>query len=46
MIRAGFLRGVPADPTGVPFQLDPTTGKVTLAPNSSLNPLPTAEHPL
>jgi hypothetical protein len=46
MMRAGFLRGVPADPTGVPFQLDPATGKVTLDPRSSLNPLPNAEHPL
>ena len=43
MIRAGFLRGVPADPTGVPFRLDPSTGTVTLDRSSSLNPLPTAE---
>jgi len=42
MMRAGFLRGVPADPAGVPFQLDSATGKVTLDPNSPLNPLPTA----
>ena len=46
MMRAGFLRGVPADPNGVPFQLDPATGKVMLDPSSTLNPLPTAEHPL
>jgi hypothetical protein len=46
MMRAGFLRGVPPDPTGVPFRLDPATGKVTLDPRSSLNPLPSAEHPL
>ena len=46
MMRAGFLRGVPSDPTGVPFRLDPTTGKVTLDPESSLNPLPTSEHPV
>jgi tetratricopeptide (TPR) repeat protein len=46
MMRAGFLRGVPPDPTGLPFQLDPATGKVTLDPRSSLNPLPSAEHPL
>lgn len=43
MIRAGALRGVPKDPTGTPFQLDPSTGKVTLDPSSSLNPLPEAE---
>src|SRR5262249_4331381 len=46
MMRAGFLRGVPSDPTGVPFQLDPATGKVTLDPGSSLNPLPSAERHL
>jgi hypothetical protein len=46
MMGAGFLRGVPPDPTGLPFQLDPATGKVTLDPRSSLNPLPSAEHPL
>ena len=46
MMRAGLLRGVPPDPTGVPFRLDPATGKVTLDPSSSLNPLPTAEHPV
>jgi tetratricopeptide (TPR) repeat protein len=46
MMRAGLLRGVPPDPTGLPFQLDPATGKVTLDPRSSLNPLPSAEHPL
>jgi len=46
MMRAGLLRGVPPDPTGVPFQLEPATGKVTLDPRSSLNPLPSAEHPL
>ena len=46
MMRAGFLRGVPTDPTGVPFQLDSATGQVRLEPGSSLNPLPTAERPL
>jgi tetratricopeptide (TPR) repeat protein len=46
MMRAGLLRGVPPDPTGVPFRLDPTTAKVTLDPSSTLNPLPTGEHPL
>jgi tetratricopeptide (TPR) repeat protein len=46
MMRAGLLRGVPPDPTGVPFRLEPATGKVTLDPSSSLNPLPSAEHPL
>ena len=43
MIRARLIRAVPADPTGIPFQLDPSTGKVTLDPSSSLSPLPLAE---
>ena len=46
MIRAGFLRGVPADPAGTPLRLDASTGRVSLDPKSSLNPLPTSEHPL
>jgi tetratricopeptide (TPR) repeat protein len=45
MIRARLLRAVPSDPTGIPLQLDPSTGKVTLDPSSSLNPLPLAEQP-
>ena len=46
MIRAGFLRGVPADPSGKPFRLDASSGKVTLDPSSSLNPLPDPDHRL
>jgi len=45
LIRTRFLRAVPADPTGIPFQLDPVTGSVTLDPSSSLSPLPLAEQP-
>jgi tetratricopeptide (TPR) repeat protein len=40
LVRARLLAGVPADPTGVPYILDPTTGAVSLAPVSRLNPLP------
>ena len=46
LIRAGLLRGVPADPVGTPFRLDASTGEVSLDPRSSLNPLPSREHPL
>jgi hypothetical protein len=42
MIRARIIRDIPRDPTGVPFRLDPSTGAVTLEPESPLNPLPTA----
>lgn len=33
-------RGIPADSTGAPFALDPTTGRVSLGPKSGLWPLP------
>lgn len=46
MMRAGFLRGIPRDPSGAPFRLDPASGRVTLDSSSSLNPLPASEHPL
>ena len=40
LVAARYLRGVPADPTGVPFAYDPATGRVSLHPSSSLLPLP------
>jgi len=40
LVRAGLLRGVPIDPTGVPYELDPATGWVTVSTSSSLFPLP------
>ena len=33
-------RGIPADANGMPFALDPATGRVSLGPNSGLHPLP------
>ena len=43
MIRAGYLRGVPVDPRGFPYELNPYWGIVTLSEKSTLNPLPTSE---
>ncbi|MEO7275002.1 MAG: hypothetical protein ABI211_23695 [Vicinamibacterales bacterium] len=40
LMRRGVIRGLPVDPTGVPYQLDPDTARVTLAAASSLNPMP------
>jgi hypothetical protein len=37
--RAGRLRGAPADPTGVPYEID-GAGRVKLSRGSSLFPLP------
>jgi hypothetical protein len=40
LVRAGVLRAIPADPDGFVFALEPSTGKVQLAPESTLRPLP------
>jgi hypothetical protein len=40
LVRAGVLKGVPLDPTGEPFVLDPDFGRVTVAKGSKLHPLP------
>ena len=45
LIRAGMLRGFPIDSTRHPYQLNPGSGKVTLAPDSPLNPLPEPDRP-
>jgi hypothetical protein len=41
LARAGAVRGVPVDPSGVPYTLDPNTGAIGVATNSDLWPLPT-----
>jgi tetratricopeptide (TPR) repeat protein len=40
LVQRRILRGVPLDPSGAPFVLNAETGEVTLAPGSSLLPLP------
>lgn len=45
LVRAGALRGVPLDPRGHPYVLNPYWGLVTLSPASPLNPLPRVESP-
>jgi len=40
LVRAGVFRGVPLDPTGVPYDLDPIRGRVTVSPRSELFPMP------
>jgi len=40
LVRAGLIRGIPVDPTGKPYVLNPDTSQVTLAPDSTLNPMP------
>ena len=43
IIRAGRLRGVPLDPAGVPYELDPATGRVQVSQQSPLFPMPQME---
>lgn len=39
LARAGRVRGVPLDPSGEPYVLDPVSGAVDVAPESQLHPL-------
>jgi tetratricopeptide (TPR) repeat protein len=41
MIAAGYMRGVPADPVGVPYELNPKAERVEVSRRSSLAALPT-----
>ncbi len=45
LIRTGFLRGVPRDPSGTPYAMNPYWGTVTLQPDSPLAPLPVEQAP-
>jgi tetratricopeptide (TPR) repeat protein len=38
--RRGVMPGLPPDPTGVPFEIDPVTGDVTVSARSELSPMP------
>jgi hypothetical protein len=40
LIRAGALPGVPLDPSGTPYQIDPDSGRVNVSQSSLLFPLP------
>ena len=40
LVRAGDLPGIPVDPEGQPYLLDPATGRPQLDPRSPLFPLP------
>ena len=41
LVRAGAIRGIPLDPSRVPYTLDPDSGEIGVAQNSDLWPLPT-----
>jgi hypothetical protein len=38
---AGLVRGLPLDPSGTPYRIDPATGTIGVSPESPLWPLPT-----
>jgi hypothetical protein len=40
LIGRGVFRGVPVDPSGTPYLLDPLTARVTVSPQSALYPMP------
>jgi tetratricopeptide (TPR) repeat protein len=40
LVRRGVLRGIPTDPTGVPFDIDPVTGEPSVSSTSALHPMP------
>jgi hypothetical protein len=43
LVRARYLRGIPVDPEGTVYAIDPLSGAVSLATDSSLNPLPSGQ---
>jgi hypothetical protein len=40
LVQGERLRGIPLDPAGVPYVINPSTGRVGLSPDSPLAPLP------
>jgi tetratricopeptide (TPR) repeat protein len=42
LIRGGLLPGVPLDPSGTPYVIDPGTGQIGVSPSSRIYPLPAA----
>ena len=40
LVRAGIFPGMPTDPTGTPYDINPTTGAITVSRTSPLYPMP------
>jgi tetratricopeptide (TPR) repeat protein len=40
LMRAGVFPGIPTDPTGTPYDINPTTGEITVSRISPLYPMP------
>lgn len=41
LVRRGVIRGIPLDPSGTPYAIDPSSGALTVSEKSELHPLPT-----
>ncbi|MGH9315264.1 MAG: tetratricopeptide repeat protein [Vicinamibacterales bacterium] len=46
LLADGVVRRIPLDPTGVPFELNPWWGTLTVPPKSSLYPMPSEPPPI
>ena len=40
LLQRGVLKTVPLDPSGVPYDINPANGEVTVSPRSELHPMP------
>jgi hypothetical protein len=40
LVRSGVVPGIPEDPSGTPYVLDPRTGEITVSAESGIYPLP------
>jgi hypothetical protein len=43
LVRGGALGGIPVDPSGTPYDIDPATGRVTVSKGSPLFPMPVSK---
>lgn len=44
LVRRGALPGIPIDPVGTPFEIDPATGVISVSERSPLYPMPDRLH--
>ncbi len=44
LVRQGALPGIPLDPVGTPFEIDPATGVISVSERSALHPMPERLH--
>jgi tetratricopeptide (TPR) repeat protein len=40
LVRAGYLRSIPPDPSGIPYDYEPFSGYISLSPNTRVRQLP------